>query len=266
MRFTLFILSITAVPALLLVSGNLRGKELSLPGKIHELVEKRNTIFARHGYIFKSSAMESYYSSKSWYQKNPSFSWRDLSKEELQQIESLKKEEIALVARHIRELMKTRSRVLNLRWFKQMSYTSKFDATTLAGMREEVNKDAFLNDASPPAGTGLELTGEFPGERINRWKETLDDGHSYSWYEAGYDAEGKLRMVQECYMQQTSGKLCDHTHYLNRDGAIVLVDQPITQTTVRLQWYVQYFHGSPAWLVYTMYSMGNAIRSAKVYP
>lgn len=266
MRITLFILSFTLVPALLFVASNLAGEDLPTAERIHNLIEKRNTLFARHGYVFKSSALQSYFSSKSWYQKNPSFSWRDLSKNEIDEIRSLKKEEDALVDRYIHKLLKSRSSILNLRWFRKMTYTSTFGSRTLEEMKEEVKKDSFLREAPPPAGTGLKLSGEFPGEQVKKWKETLAAGSSYAWYEAGYDTEGRLRTVRECYMQQTSGKLCDHTHYLDTKGRNVLVDQPITQTTVRLRWYIQYFHGKPAWLVYTIYSMGNRIRSEKIYP
>lgn len=38
-----------------------------------------NEIFARHGYIFRTSSIKAYYESKSWYTPNPNFSMSDLS-------------------------------------------------------------------------------------------------------------------------------------------------------------------------------------------
>ncbi len=49
----------------------------------------RNLIFAKHGYIFKSADLQSFYENFSWYKRNPVFSQNDFSNEEKDLLERI---------------------------------------------------------------------------------------------------------------------------------------------------------------------------------
>ncbi|GAA0858107.1 MULTISPECIES: YARHG domain-containing protein [Clostridium] len=59
----------------------------------NDLALMRNEIYARHGYIFHTEPFVSYFNSKSWYTKNPSFKGdnKELNKYELYNVNLLKK-------------------------------------------------------------------------------------------------------------------------------------------------------------------------------
>lgn len=59
----------------------------------NDLALMRNEIYARHGYIFRTEPFVSYFNSKSWYTKNPSFKGdnKELNKYELYNVNLLKK-------------------------------------------------------------------------------------------------------------------------------------------------------------------------------
>lgn len=59
----------------------------------NDLALMRNEIYARHGYVFKTEPFASYFDSKSWYTKNPSFKGdnKELNKYELYNVNLLKR-------------------------------------------------------------------------------------------------------------------------------------------------------------------------------
>ncbi|CUP79286.1 hypothetical protein BH721_02045 [Clostridium baratii] len=73
-------------------SAYLTEKELKGFSK-NDLALMRNEIYARHGYIFRTEPFVSYFNSKSWYTKNPSFKGdnKELNKYELYNVNLLKK-------------------------------------------------------------------------------------------------------------------------------------------------------------------------------
>lgn len=57
---------------------------------LHKLRIKRNSIYARHGYIFKNRRLRTYFKRKWWYNPDPQFSVNRLTKEEQEFVQKVK--------------------------------------------------------------------------------------------------------------------------------------------------------------------------------
>jgi hypothetical protein len=53
----------------------------------------RNSIYAFHGYIFKTKQLQDYFSSQYWYEPNPNFNESDFSEFDRQNIKNITDEE-----------------------------------------------------------------------------------------------------------------------------------------------------------------------------
>lgn len=232
---------------------------------LEDLIEQRNTIFAQHGYVFKSTAMQEYFQGKNWYRKNPRFTWRLLTAKERKQVAALKKQEDKLVALYIDELTRF-YRKGKARQYKNMNFASKFPPDVHRRMMKKISEMSLQHEAPPPMGTVLSLSREITGKKFQAMEQDVKKkGKDFSYYELR-TVKGKMRVVHYCHYTDMLGINCPARYHLNDDGKVVLADYVVPQTTMGVRWYVQYFKGKPVWIIYTLSSMNQVKVQEKFYP
>ncbi len=242
---------------LLTVPTDVRGEmsQSELQKQLSRIILQRNDIFARHGYIFKSSELNSYYRKKSWYRPDRAFTWSRLNRSEQKRVNGLIKKEKALVEKIVKKTKKW-NRNWTKKYFKKVSpvspYPSKLITEIKSFMKEKnIHEDHYILPQARCFSMMYEIS---PKEMKTLKAVSKKKGTSFSYHEATYDQKGKIRRLSQCWYSDMMGDNCMGARHFDSKGRVILITRPVPQTTLGSQWYFQYINNMLVWMVFDIKS------------
>jgi len=246
------------------------GKEKNYLSKnISRIILQRNDIFARHGYIFKSSELNRHYRKQGWYRADKKFSWNRLTAQDRKLFNRLQKREKKLVAAFKAEVQK-KVAGRRIRYFKTVSGIQSSSPKLLAEIKAFMKKKDFFADYYVmPEARSFKLRNEISKtELVSLQDQTKKTGKSFDWYEAVYDGKGRLRKIYKCWFSEMIGKGLYGTWHFDHAGRVILITKAVSQTTLGSEWYYQYVENMLVWMTFEIKSYaGSDYRvTKKFYP
>ncbi len=233
------------------------------------IILERNDIFARHGYIFKSSALDRYYRGKSWYKPDKNFTWNRLTTSERKEVQRLLALEKKEVAKTIKKFT-SREKGDTTRNFAEIETVGGLSSTMVAEIKSFMKKNNIHDEYYVlPESTSLVLKKELSkGDMERLFRFIKQGGQGDKYYCATYRASGRLKSVSECWYSEMLGEGVLGTWFFNERGNIVYISRAVPQTTLGSEWYFQYVNGNLVWFVFTIksYAGSDYHVTRKFYP
>ncbi|MBN2078792.1 MAG: YARHG domain-containing protein [Spirochaetes bacterium] len=251
-KMALFIISLTMTTLLaaadlnLPLSKPLTGRDLA-PYSLEEIVLLRNSVFARHGYVFKSKALDRYFKKCGWYRPDKKFSYSRLSRTDTKNIELMLKEEKIRLDNELNAFYNLK---LNTHYYRTLKQKKSVPAGILKAMTSFMkDKTAdFVHEAIKINSIlAAEPSGEISRSQAHAIKLASTNGSSY--WEAGLDNNGRVRKLKHCSCESDTGFQCRQTLCFHEDGRLFLAEENV-MGTINYQYIVQYLGDEPLWFVF----------------
>ncbi len=249
------------------VSPSTGREKNDLSQRLSKIILQRNDIFARHGYIFKSSELNRHYRKQKWYHADKKFSWNRLTAQDRKIFDRLQKEEKKLVAALKADVQK-RITEKRIRYFKTASGIHPFSPKLLADIKAFMKeKEIFEDHYVMPEARSFKLKNEILKTEFAKLQDRAKKtGKSFDWYEAVYDRKGKLRKMYKCWFSEMIGKGLYGTWYFDQTGRVILIKKAVPQTTLGSEWHFQYVNNMLVWMTFEIKSYaGNDYRVVKKF-
>jgi len=251
----LFVLAVSMTA----ISPSAEGGMINLSKKLSQVILQRNDIFARHGYIFKSSELNRHYKKQGWYRPDKKFTWNRLTAQERKQVNTLQQRENKFVSAQ-KNMLQQKAPGSRTRYFKNISYLQPFSTN----LRNEIKKFMKKKDIYPdyyimPLGRGFTLKNEIPRSKLTGLQgEAQKTGKSLTWYRAVYSPDGKLKSLGHCWFSETLGEGILGTWYLDNQERIALITKAVSQTTLGTEWLFQYADNMLVWMTFEIKSYAGS--------
>lgn len=218
---------------------------------IEELILYRNTIFAWYGYVFKSSVLNRHFLSQGWYKPNRNFSYTILGENDRLNVNDI-------IAAEKRKVADSKAALAGIRCAaKRFFLTVRGKERLPSGIEKEIKTwwqekaggqlyqqilvpvllDAILSDEKDEA---------FINTRLKSCHEL------FSYWEAGYDEKGRLRVLKQCGCEPGWPGECGAIYYFAERGELLMVQGAVRGTTIGYEYYYQYCLHGLAWIEVTM--------------
>jgi hypothetical protein len=248
----LLLITMSGYGAVLYLDKNQLVDPVSFSGySIEELILSRNSVFARYGYIFKSSALNRHFLPMGWYKPNRNFSYTMLTTIDRQNVNAI----LSVEKKKVDDLKNsvTGTKCRTTRYFMAVRDTERIPASVEGEIRKWWQKkagNALYAQIHVPvllaAGLSVEKDAAFIGARLKNCQEP------FVYWEAGYDDLGRLRVLKNCYCEYGWPNGCTDTYYFDENEKLVLMQGGVRGTTVNYRYYYQYCLGSVVWVEVTI--------------
>lgn len=223
-----------------------------LPGyDLEALILLRNSVFARYGYIFKSSALREYFTSLGWYKPDKNFSFAMLSALDQRNVNAILEEEKKKVNEFKRSISGVKYKTK--RYFLTVREKERVPPATEGEIRKwwqkKAGKTLYPQIRVPVLLTAVpsdEKDAVFISGRIRKCPEL------FPYWEAGYDEKGRLRVLRNCYCESGWPNECGDVYYFDDKGKLLMVQGRVRGTTVNYEYYYQYCLDSVVWIEVTL--------------
>jgi len=246
MKSVLIIFSILVIVPVNSVAGTLRiepDQRISrddLKGRtLTELIILRNSIFANHGYVFQSTALNEYFLSCNWYHVNRSFSSDTLSDVDRKNVQAIRSIELKKISRLKEEL--TSIICKKIKYFLKMRITRTIPHGTQKNIMDYLQLHNMNTEITVPNFLSIQLLHEKSRADMDGIiRDAIAHDRTAAYRIAHFDNNGILRILQYCYADSISGKRCPIAYYFDQNGTITLIRGSVSQTTVDYEWYFSY--------------------------
>ncbi|MBP7735338.1 MAG: YARHG domain-containing protein [Spirochaetes bacterium] len=217
---------------------------------IEDLILARNAVFARYGYVFKSGALNRHFLSVGWYRPDRNFSYSMLTKIDQRNVNAI----LAAEKKKVGEL-KNRiagTAVKTKRYFMAAGVKERVPASAEEEMRKWWKKKSgsLYPQLRVPVLLGVSLSDEKDAAYISGRTGNCRD--SFSYWEAGYDDRGRLRVLKNYFCEQGGSGESGDIYYFDEKEKLLMVQGRILGTTVNYEYYYQYCLGSVVWIEVTL--------------
>lgn len=236
----ILIVPVKPIARTLRIEPNQRINKDALRGRtLTELIILRNSIFANYGYVFKSTALNEYYLSLSWYEPNRNFSFNSLSAVDRKNVQLIRSIELKKISSLKKEL--TTISCKKMKYFLEMRITRTIPHSTQKAIMDYLHDHKINTEITIPNFLSLKLLHEKSrAEMDSIIQDAIEHDRTAAYRVAHFDNNGILRILQYCYADSISGKRCPLRYYFDQNGKITIIRGSVSQTTVDYEWYFSY--------------------------
>ena len=218
---------------------------------VEDLILARNSVFARYGYVFKSSALNRHFLSLGWYRPKRNFSYAMLTKTDQRNVNAILAAEKMKVDDLKRRIAGTA--VKTKRYFMAAGVKERIPASAEGEIRKWWRKKvgkALYPQLRVPVLLAVSLSDEKDAASAATGLKAGRKG--FSCWEAGYDDKDRLRVLKHHLCEDDGcGDWCD-VYYFDEQGKLLVVQGSLPGTTVNYEYYYQHCLGSVVWVEVTL--------------
>ena len=232
---------------------------------LSNIVILRNTIFARHGYKFRSSVLQQHFESKDWYTINKKYSYKNLNTFEIKNIRLLKKEEKKRKNTIIRQITDYKN-IKKTKYFLTLNIEKRIPVRFQKIMKHYLESNDMNEAEFVPTFVKVNLINEIDKKSLDKKIDlAMTKDIEIDFYKAGYNSNNELVYIEGCYADYINGMMCGDNYYFYKDR-LITISQMIEQTSYGQSWSLNYIGDKVYSISYEFFERGKLAKKKNFYP